>query len=451
MSKLDTVSSGKSIAVVECKIIGSNGRVIDLKNPLIFNNIQIYENIYLPSVTGTIQLIEGVNLYSLLSMHGNEYLYISFCRPGEKSADERYTRTFRIYKSDLRKRHKTSQQQTYVLHFCSNELINSVQQVISRSFSGLTSSEHVFNILTKDLLINKKRVRKFEKSQGIFDHTFTKCKPYEAIEQITKYSYNENNSPFLFFENRDGYNFVSLEKLVTQEPAISLNASTANFSVESNEAPFVTSNDIKRFEFEQGFNVLKGIEDNIFSGRLYTIDLIRQKYVKNDYSALNQQLLPSMIDTFPPFNDAKNRQGKTLYQNFTGMPNYWITNLDQNETPYFISKRYRVTNTNIERIHMNRKMLLGLLENTRVSCQVSGNPNLSVGYVVEFNMPAYMPSNTENLTDPYHSGKYLITHIRHSITPDDMETVMLMNKNSILTPYDLAENENKQYALARDF
>jgi hypothetical protein len=451
MADLRKVSSSKSLAVLECKLIGSNGQVIDLKNPLVFNTIQIYENIYSPAVTGTIQLIEGVNLYSLLSMHGNEYLYISFCRPGEENKDSRYTRTFRIYKSDQRSRYSTSQQQTYVLHFCSNELVLSSQQIISRTLSGLTASEHVYNILTQDLLTNRKRVKNFEKSQGVFNYTFTQYKPFEAIERLSKYSYNENNSPFLFFQNRDGYNFVSLEKLVSQEPVTTLNASTANFALDPTDAPFITSNDIKKFEFEQGFNVLEGVEKNAFSGRLYTLDLIRQKYDRSTYSALNYQLLPSMLDRYPPFNDAKNREDKSLFENYEGMPDYWLTNLNQNETSYFVSKNYKVINTNIERIHMHRKMLLGLLNNTRVLCQISGNPNISVGFVVDFNMPAYMPNKTDTATDPYHSGKYLITHIRHSITPDDIETVMLMNKNSVLTPFDSAQNNSRDYRVARDF
>jgi len=451
MADLRKVSSSKSLAVLECKLIGSNGQVIDLKNPLIFNTIQIYESIYSPVVTGTIQLIEGVNLYSLLSMHGNEYLYISFCRPGEENKDSRYTRTFRIYKSDHRSRHQTSQSQTYVLHFCSNELVLSSGQVISRTLEGLSAAEHVYNILTQDLLANKKRVKNFEKSQGIFNYTFTQYKPFEAIERLSKYSYNENNSPFLFFENRDGYNFISLEKLVKQDPVTTLNASTANFALDPNEAPFVTSNDIKKFEFEQGFNVLEGVKNNAFSGRLFTLDLIRQKYERNDYSALNFQLLPSMLDGYPPFNDAKNREGKSLFQDYDGVPDYFLTNLNQNETSYFVSKGYKVINTNIERIHMHRKMLLGLLNNTRVMCQISGNPNLSVGYVVAFNMPAYMPNKSDTATDPYNSGKYLIAHVRHSITPDDIETVMLMNKNSVLTPFDAASNESRDYTVARDF
>lgn len=446
------VSSSKSVAVIECKLIGSNGEIKDLKNPLIFNNIQIYESIYSPVVTGTIQLVEGVNLYSLLSMHGNEYIYISFCRPGEDSADSRYTRTFRIYKSDLRKPVEKSQVQTYVLHFCSEELIFSNQQTISRALNGLTSAEYVYTILTRDLKVNRKRIKVIEPSQGLQTYVLTKYKPFEAIERLAKSAYNENNSTFLFFENRDGYNFISLEKLLSQKPIDPpLNYSTARFTYNREDSPFKNANEIKRFEFEQNFNVLEGTENAAYANRLYTLDLIRQKYVKHDYSAVNEQTKRTMLDGFFPLNNAKNRNNNSIYEEYNSQPNYFLTNLNQNETPYFVSKRFRVTNTDVERTLIQRKVQLGLLSNARVWCNVPGNPNYSVGYVVEFNLPSFMPNNSQRAIDPYNSGKYLITHVRHSITPDDMETILVLNKNSVAVPLDAAQNGNPSYKTARDY
>jgi len=453
MSDSRKVTSSKSLAVVECKLIGSNGEIRDLKEPLIFNNIQIYESIYSPVVTGTIQLVEGVNLYSLLAMHGSEYLYISFCRPGETESDGRYTRTFRIYKSDLRKPSARSQVQTYVLHFCSEELVFSNQQTISRSYSGRSSSEYIYNILVQDLKTNKKRVRNFEKSQGIHDYVLTKYKPFEAIEQFAKYSYNENESPFLFFENRDGYNFISLEKLFKQAPIQpALNYSTAKITYEQSESPFKNANEIKQFEFEQSFDILENTKNGAYASRLYTLDLIRQKFTKHDYSLANKLAQESLLDGFLPINNAQNRNNKPIYEEYNAQPNYWLTNLSQNETPYFLSKGFRTTNIDVEKFLLQRKTQLNLLNNTRVWCNVPGNPNYSVGYIVEFNMPSFIPNSTDDRAlDPYHSGKYLITSIRHSITPDDIETVMVLNKNSVSAPLDNADNGNSSYKTARQF
>lgn len=452
MSDLKQVSSSKSIAVVECRIIASNGEVRDLLQPLIFNNIQIYESIFSPVITGTIQLIEGVNLYSLLSMHGNEYLYISFCRPGEDSSDSRYTRTFRIYKSDLRQPVEKSQVQTYVLHFCSDELVFSNQQTISRAFTGRSTAEYIYNILTQDLKINKKRIRPFEKSQGIHEYVLTQYKPFEAVEHLTQRSYNENESPFLFFENRDGYNFISLDKLFKQDPIQpALEYSTAKFSLDKKTSPFETAKDMNRFEFEQSFNVLEGIESGAFANKLYTLDLIRQKYTKYNYSAESVNSQKVMLDGFFPMNNARNRNRKAIYEEYDSQLNYWLTNLNQNETPYAISKAFRTINTDVEKTLMQRKSHLSLLNNTRVWCSVPGNPNYTVGYVVQFNLPSFVTNNkNERALDPYHSGKYLITSIRHSITPDNLDTIMVLNKNSVNFFLDLAV-ENTDYKTAREY
>jgi hypothetical protein len=449
MNSVKEVSSSSSVAVIECKIIGSNGQVKDLKEPLIFNQIQIHESIYSPVITGTIQLVEGVNLYSLLSMHGNEYLYLSFCRPGEDERDQRYTRTFRIYKSDFRMPTEGSQTQTYVLHFCSDELVFANQQTLSRSLTGLSSSEYIYKILNEDLKVNKKRIKLFEKSQGIHNFVLTKYKPFEAIEFLTKYSYNENNSPFLFFENRDGYNFISLEKLLQQNPVASLKYDTAP---QTRGRADIRENSIQveRYKFEQGFNVLEGTENGVYANRLYTLDLIRQKYSKIDYSTKNEAAKQSMMDGFFPINDAVNRNNRPLSQEYNSQPNYWLTNLNQNETPYFISKRFRTINTDIENILLQRKAQLNLLKNTRVECLVPGNPNYSVGYVIEFNLPPFIPNSPDDL-DPYYAGKYLITNIRHSITSSKLDTNMLLSKNSVKTELDKADNGNRAYKTAREF
>lgn len=455
MVDLNLASSTRSVSVVECKIIGSNGQVKDLTNPVIYNNINIYESIYSPVVTGTIQLIEGVNLASLVSMHGNEYLLISFCRPGENDKESRYTRTFRIYKCALNS--PQNQAQSYVLYFCSEEMVFSKQQTISRSFRGRSTTEYIYNILTQDLKTNKKRVntKYFEKSEGNHNFVLTKYNPFDAIKYLEFCSYNGNESPFLFFENRDGYNFVSLETLFKANPLDPpLNYNTAKVLYDQTESAFKNANDIKSFEFIQKFDVLNGANESSFCGRLYTLDLIRQKYTKHDYSVVNSLARNTMMDGFFPMNNFKNRNDRSLFEEFNGQPMYWLTNLNQNETEYNIAKAVREQNRDIEKYLLQRTTQLGLLNNTSVECQVPGNPNYSVGYVIEFNLPAFITqagSLNERILDPYYKGKYLISRVRHSITPDSLETILELNKNSVSISFDTAANDNEAVKRARDF
>ena len=69
-------------------------------------------------------------------------------------------------------------------------------------------------------------------------------------------------------------------------------------------------------------------------------------------------------------------------------------------------------------------------------------------------MPLFVQNNesAENRKkDDFLGGKYLVTKLRHSITPDSMETFMLLSKNSVGKRMPAAAINNQYYNLARDY
>lgn len=434
---LNTSTSNRDVIILELKLVGSNGKVADLKN--VFNAINIYEDIFQPVVTGTIYIQDGINILADYAIHGNEYLYITFGRPGETLRDQRYTKTFRIYKISEREKAKNSQIQNYVLHFCSEELIFSNQQSISRSYSGGNTFEYVGGICLYDLKVQEKKLVDFDVSAGPTEFVLTRKKPLEAIQYLTEHSYSASKSPFLFFENKEGFNFLSVEALYSRNVIGSMEYSAAKFAVDSDVAPFVNSRDINDLKFNQNFDVAKATREGLYSSKLYTLDLIRQRYVKNDISLLNNQTAEVMIDGFFPFNDATNRNGKALYEEFDSKIRYWLTNKDNSNLPYFISKGVRSNDNYIEEILAQREMQIQIINNTELHCVVPGNPQYSAGFTVNVNMPAFTPNlQNERIKDPYYSGKYLITAVRHVIVPGSLQTILELSKNSLGAPLDLS-------------
>ncbi len=166
-------------------------------------------------------------------------------------------------------------------------------------------------------------------------------------------------------------------------------------------------------------------------------------------NASNRQI---MMDGFFPLNNAKNRNEKTIYEEFDTQIDYWLTNKGQTNNPYFVSKGFKIVETGIEKTLMQRRIQINLLRSTELNCIVPGNPFYSAGYLVEFDMPAFIPNNeSERNIDPYHSGKYLITGVRHTITPSDgLQTVLTLCKNSIAAPFDLA-TDREEFRKARSF
>lgn len=423
-----------------------------------WTNITIYEDILVKGTTGTIQIDDGTDIISLLELHGNEYLYISFNRPSETEEFKKVTRSFRIVKATDRKPKLGSQGQTYVLHFCSEELVFSNMQTISRSFKGETATKHIYNICKNTLKVSDNRLKtsNFEDSYGIIDMALTSCKPYEAIDIFTSKAFSQNESTFIFFENREGYNFYSLEGLFKRPTVAKLKYSTVKLTDDNLKSPFTSTNDISKFNHST-FDIYEKTRHSTYAGSLYTLDLIRQKYTRNLYTAINASD-KVYIEGNIPVNFARNRNEKTLYDEYGAGVKYTLTNYNQTYAPYLAERGYRVNNVNVEKTVLQRESQLQLLKSATVKMTVPANPLLSVGYTVDFEMPAFtINKETSRNFDPFYSGKYLISQVRHVITSDGkMQTSLELCKNSPAIFYTFAMTSNKKdsayvvYKKARD-
>lgn len=442
---VNKTSSSRDVIVNEVTLVSSNGKVFDLSK--IFSSITIYEDIFAHVVSGSVLLNDGVDAYSNLGIHGNEYITISFSKP-DAPAGGKFLRTFRVYKCSDRQ--PVGNIQSYTLYFCSEEGVFSNQQTISRSFSGGSFTDYVLSVC-RGLKINGAKMRgsNFEQSYGAHDVVVTRYKPFDAIDFFAKNAYNDHEATFLFFENNDGFNFMSLERLFNRDSITKLKYSTAKLTNDAETAPFALTNEVSRFKFDSSFDVMKSTSTTAYSGRLFTLDLINQTYRKSDYSLVNLHNSKITIDDYFPLNQARNRDNKALYEEFETEINFNLTNYDQKNNPYLVSKAYRTQTTNVERTLLQRKVQLNLLENTTVECDVPGNPIYSVGYVVDFEVPALTPNQqSKRLIDPYHSGKYLITAVRHMLTPKDgLRTMLRLAKNSAASPYDT--NNSNEYKKAK--
>lgn len=433
----NTAKTADDVKIVELTLISSVGKNADLRK--IFNVLNIYEDIFEHVITGTIQLVDGVNLLGEFAIHGNEYLRVVL----EKDGLGKYERMFRIYKITDREKSPASQTQTYLLHFCSEELIFSNQLSISRALSGKNTSDYIKTICTRDLQISK--LGAFDQSKGPTEFTLTRKNPLDAIQYLTENSFGDSNSPFFFYENNNGFNFQSLINIYKGTSLGDLVYNRAAYTTDSNEGPYKNFNTIKSFKFNSNFNIVKATEEGMYSSKLYTLDLITQKYVKGEISILDEQTKQVMIDGYFPFNETPNKNNDPLYAAYDSKVRYWLTNKNRSNLPYFISKRVRSNDTYVEEILAQRKMLINAINNTELHCVVPGNPKYSVGYTLNIKVPAFtVDKDNQQNYDEYYSGTYLISAVRNVITQNSWQTVIELSKNSLSAPLSSAAgNFNK--------
>ena len=192
-------------------LTNKSGKTLDLTNLLV--EFSYFEDMFAFSVSGYIVLRDSAGYIELDSMTGNETLEIDF----GKFADT-YTnlkRTFRMYKISNVKPIGNLTSIIYKLHFCSEELVLSEQSKIQKSYPGQKISDIVGEILMDKMGIEETKLI-IEDTYGVYDFNIGLLKPFEAISFLSTYarpSAFQKSADMLFFENRDGFNFRSVQSL----------------------------------------------------------------------------------------------------------------------------------------------------------------------------------------------------------------------------------------------
>ena len=114
----------------------ANGKEMNITK--MWDDIEIFEDMYTNCLSGNITLIDSLNLIYHFSICGREKLIITFKTPYFDTlyGDTAITRTFRVYKISERAPTENDKAIRYILHFVSEEFVKSQQVKISKSYSG---------------------------------------------------------------------------------------------------------------------------------------------------------------------------------------------------------------------------------------------------------------------------------------------------------------------------
>jgi hypothetical protein len=113
-----------------------------------------------------------------------------------------------------------------------------------------------------------------------------------------------------------------------------------------------------------------------------------------------------------------------------------VGNSEQYKVPYIKDSPGSVANdVYVENYVPNRTAQIGLANFTLLKVVVPGDPGLTVGKTVVFNIYNLSSSGDKKELDPYYSGKYLVNAVRHVLQSQGAyQTIMELAKESYETP-----------------
>jgi hypothetical protein len=411
----------------------------------IFEELNIFDSILMPCMSGNILIKDSIGLSKRLLFDGSEFLDIDISKSDESSGTN-IVKTFRIFKqSDRSNVNQTSE--VYILHFVSEEMIYSEQQKISQSYTGIYS-DIATSVLIDYLKVPKNKIGVIEPTKGISSSIVPLLSPIDTLNWLTKRSVSQNDlADFLFFENKLGFNFVSLSNLFSIKTSLTINFKPKNLS-DSVSEEFLG---VRDYNMSTSFDILENTKNGFYSNRFVGFDILTRTLVESDLGIKNHYK-GNHLNKNPNIYSSLNREGKdpgimpfskvSLYS-FQLYRNKWeYVNSNDSETASIIDETHKYI--------PQRKAILHNLLQRKMNISLPGNFFITSGHVLNIDAHSFsLQDDKTEKNDKSISGKYLVIATRHMINPQKHETFCELASDSTNNDFISATNNNLQMATKR--
>jgi len=422
MPTLDQEYSSFSIKSLDIVFADGSGSESYFSIRGLMEQLEITENIISPVITGSV-VIKDTSSISRIVKSGSSFIKMSLSKFDDKFL---YEKTARIYKQEKRKlSNQTSEK--FILYFCSEEMILSEQSRVSRGYID-TYSNIAHNIFTDFLEISEDKVS-ISESIGVKNMVLPSLKPFDALHWCANRAVNSKDIPdFLFFENKEGFNFVSLEDLFSQESFNILFTSKNTIIDGENKDGFIGA---KSSEVSSQFNLLDNIKKGTYASTIYGFDIITgtmfRQEIANKYYDKRTKLNSS---TNMPY--VSNKKSVLPDNAFESRRTVMVTDSQYNLSKYTQRKNSVAKLHNPEVALAHRSALLSFISTKKMKILLPGNFGLTIGMLVNLKYPKRGKIDQDQQLDYTFSGKHLIVAVRHIIDPGKHETVIEVASDSDL-------------------
>lgn len=424
--------------VIEKLYIHDKEETLNLDVSGIYEEINIFDSILFPCMSGNIVIRDAVGLSTKLNFDGNQYITLEISKDIDYdfSAERFNQKRFVIWKQTDRKDINQSSEM-YTLHFVSEEFLLSAQKKVRQSYKG-TYSEIVQKILTDHLKLPNSTpfIGHIEPSKGIHNVIIPNKTPFDAINFLAKKAVNERGlSDYVFFQTRYGYNFISLSSLVRySEPIANITFGAKNVAGMDVADDFNGARDVKVLS---QYDLLESITQGVHAGKFIGFDTLTGQvevqeigFEKDVYNLEKER-----ANKNPLTNQVFNKENKSSFEMYDSKIAVYPFQKNRTTNSHLRTKDV-VSANDIDDTHnyiFQRNALFNNIMQKRLRIVVPGNFALYAGYSIYLDYPKRFNEKSEGDTgDETLGGRYMIVSARHIIRYDKHETILEVATDSTL-------------------
>ena len=248
--------------------------------------------------------------------------------------------------------------------------------------------------------------------------------PVKCLNYLSDHSLNTNDSPtFVFYENRAGFNFISLETLYTnndvvQEFVYDNYKRDSLIEGQSINNPSEQYKRIKELRIPTVYDYMKNTQEGMYASKQYSFDITTKTVFVNNYDIKTDFEKQKHLNPHAPIS------ANAIYR-----PSAMIIN----KPTYYGSFTNEKDVTNASFL---QKRISGMrqADANKIEITVPGRTDYTVGQKVIINVDRMEPykAGEKNTRDEIISGAYIIGAINHYIDREKHECVMELFKESML-------------------
>jgi len=411
------------VSVDIVKITTPNGLFYDVTPQMM--GIQIFEDLFAPFITGSIIIRDSVDLLNAFPFTGQEYLELKISTPENKAGS--IEGKFYIYKMSNREV-VGDKSIVYELHFITQEAIADLNKSVSRAFDGKVSDIAKKIMEDKDIGLQITKKINIEETKNSIKYISNFWSPVRNLKYLCDHAMNKNEAPnFIFFENRAGFNFVSLDTLYANTDFIEHFVKDNFVRTEIGDRDYRNNTEdyrrIRTLNIPVVYDYMNSLQTGMIGSKQYSFDIISKTVDVNEYDMFNAFPEHNALNKNPLFSD------KTIFRSnavIISRQRHWDNFNDKGDSSNskFLQKRIS---------------LLKAADSSKIQIVVPGRTQYTVGQkvLVElYKTETFDEKTKEDNLDKYLSGAYIIGAINHFIDRDKHECTMELFKDSLLIDLD---------------
>jgi hypothetical protein len=311
----------------------------------------------------------------------------------------------------------------YILHFVSKEAVLNLATRVSKAYKGVLISDMVNDIHTNIMGGDTINVESTKYQQHFI---IPNIYPTQAINWLATRanpaSYSGAN--YLYFQDKDQFNFVSMESCLAQPSSMTYLFQIANVPRQYKDPNISVDSDqiaAEQYTFDHFSNILENMQAGMYGNQLFVHSQINKLWTNYTFDyptsfSSYQHLYPNnpLYSKGGIGSPVNTPNSKLKFQpdgppDFPFLPQAWV--------PIRISQ-------------------LQQLQNVKLTLTIPGDSNRTVGQIITFNLPSPEPlQSDQQINDKYYQGKFLVASVRHLLNVDKYTTVLELIKDSVFTPY----------------